>query len=192
MKSIILAGASRSGKTTIARRLKQKTGFSLVSGDALVSTFGSIFPQLGIAHENKHEVTTKNLQDFIIVYLNHLVTYENIPFIFDTFHLTPEQVIEFKLNEKYEVAFFGYPDITAEEKFKNIRNHKTAHYDWSDECSDESLLAQIETFIERSKIIRDSCEKLGLNFIDTSRDFKPTLDNAFNNILKNIGFTPDI
>ncbi len=184
MKSIIIVGTSRSGKTTLARRLQRETGFSLISGDALMCTFEAIYPDLGISHQGDRETVCRNWEDFIVVYLNHLTEYEHVPFIFDTFHLLPEQVARLKLHEKYQIVFVGYPDITAEEKLNIIRQFKTEHYDWTDEQSDDDLLKDIEEFITHSKMLQKECAALGLTFIDTSRNFKTALETAYQSCLQ--------
>lgn len=182
-KPIILAGASRSGKTTLARRLQKATGFSLISGDALVSSFG-LFPELGISQEGNAAETTRNFQTFLRIYLDHTAHYQNIPFILDIFHLSPEYVIQEKLHEKYTVIFLGYPDISLKEKLSNIRQHKTDHYDWTDERSDEDLSKSIAEYIEYSKSLQKSCDQHGLPFINTSDKFSLKLDTAFSDIMK--------
>lgn len=185
MKSIILAGTARSGKTTLARRLQKETGFSLISGDALMCTFEAIYPQLGISHEGKWDDVCKKWEDFIFVYLKHLTTYEHIPFIFDTFHLMPEQIARLGMHEKYTVAFLGYPGLTAAQKMADIRQYKTEHYDWTAERTDEELTKDVAEFVERSKWLQQECTRLSLNFIDTSNNFQQNLDAAFAKIMQN-------
>lgn len=179
MKPVILAGTSRSGKTTLARRLQQETGYSLVSGDALICTFESIYPQLNISHEGDWTTVCRTWEDFILVYLNHMITYENIPFIFDTFHLLPEQVARHKLHEKYHVLFFGYPQMSIEKKLHTIRTYPTGHYDWTTEQSDEELSGDVASFIERSRYLEQECRRYDLPFIDTGHDFHAALDKAY-------------
>jgi broad-specificity NMP kinase len=107
MKSMILSGAARSGKTTLARRLQKETGFSLISGDALLCRFQDFFPQLNITLEGDYEAACRNWEDFIVAYLDHMITWQDIPFILDTVNLLPEQVKRRGLDRKYVVAFFG-------------------------------------------------------------------------------------
>lgn len=187
MTSIILSGSSRSGKTTLARRLQKELGYSLISGDALICTFEAIYPQLGITHDGDHDTICRTWENFIVVYINHLTQYEDIPFILDTFHLMPEQVARLKLHEKYIVRFLGYPDLTAQEKLDAIRTYKTDHYDWTDERSDPNLLQDVTTFVRRSKDIMTQCALLGLPFINTSQDFENRIDSAFSDILQTAG-----
>jgi uridine kinase len=120
MKSIILAGASRSGKTTLARRLQKETGFSFISADALICTFEHIYPQLNIQHNLDFECVSNTFEPFLIDYIEHLRLYQNIFYILDIFHLMPEQIAKHQLHEKCHVAFMGYPRMDAEEKLPNI------------------------------------------------------------------------
>lgn len=181
-KPFIIAGISRSGKTTLARRLQKQTGFSLVSGDALMCTFESIFPELGIGHESDWKTVCRKWEDFLLVYLNHMLTYENIPFILDTCHLLPEQVAKRDLHKKYHVVFLGYPSRTPQEKLQDIRTYKTGHYDWTDEREDAELAATLERFVKNSAYIETECQKYNLPFIDTSTGFNDALDQAYKNL----------
>lgn len=179
MKSIILAGAAKAGKTTLARRLSREKGLSLISGDALICTFEDIFPQLGITHEGDREIACKQFEDFIVYYINHLNDFGVAPFILDTLHLLPETVIKHNLHKKYRILYFGYPDMTAEEKLQEIRAHKCEFFDWTEEQTDEKLLGGLWEFVDWSKKMQRSCEKLGLAFIDTSHDFSGAQQRAY-------------
>jgi hypothetical protein len=178
-KGFIIAGASRSGKTSLARRLHDETGYSLISADALISTFEWVFPDLQIRHDGDFATTSASLLKFVVPYIDHMVTYQNIPFVLDIFHLMPEQVIAHDLHKRYHVVFMGYPHRSAQSKLADIRTFKTGHYDWTDERSDESLLQDIEKMIAHSQQIEQQAAAHGLAFFDTGSDFGGELDKAF-------------
>jgi len=47
-KNIIIVGANRTGKTTLAERLSDKSNYFVISLDKIVATFGRAYPQLDI------------------------------------------------------------------------------------------------------------------------------------------------
>ena len=48
MKNIIIAGPSRAGKTTLARKINEELNYFVISVDKLVATFQGAYPQLNI------------------------------------------------------------------------------------------------------------------------------------------------
>ncbi len=164
MKSLILAGASRSGKTTLARRMQKETGFSFISADALICSFEHIYPQLGIQHNLDFEGVTKALEPVLIDYIEHLRLYQNIFYILDIFHLMPEQIVKHGLHEKCNVAFFGYPSMDPQKKLENIRTYKTEFDDWTDDETDADMLENIRHFITWSQKLERDCAQYGLPF----------------------------
>ena len=52
MKNIIILGAARAGKSTLAQMLHKDYNYSIVSIDAFVSALQDAFPELGITHSN--------------------------------------------------------------------------------------------------------------------------------------------
>lgn len=69
MKNIIIAGPSRSGKTTLARKIHDKYGHYVISIDKLVAAFGNSYPDLGIRLNWDRDKTTSNIAPFIGHYL---------------------------------------------------------------------------------------------------------------------------
>jgi hypothetical protein len=155
----------------------------LISGDAFVSVFGGVFPQLEINHEQDWDKTCQNLETFLHVYMKHLTLYEYIPFILDSFHVTPEQVVRLGWDKIYHVIFMGYPDIDPEQKLKDIRQNQTNHYDWTSERTDDELRQSIAGFIERSVFLQKEATERGLNFINMSYDFEDEIENAYCDLL---------
>ena len=179
MKSCIIAGISRSGKTTLAHRLQKHTGYSLISADALISTFEWKFPQLNIRHNFDFDGVSARITDFLAAYVDHLATWQNTPFILDIAYMSPELAVHYDLHTKYKMVFLGYAHLEAREKLRLMRAHTTDHHDWTRALSDESLLPEIEGNIERSRMIEASAHRLGLTYIDTGADHQTALDRAF-------------
>ena len=66
-KNILIIGAARCGKTTLARKLNKEYGYSVISIDDIVSGLSS-YPELNIHHDGDDNLTTKNLGPFLEKY----------------------------------------------------------------------------------------------------------------------------
>lgn len=178
-KSVFIGGVSRSGKSTLAAMVRQNNPqLSALSGDSFVSTFQRIYPELGISHQQEHGITCKNLDAFLFMFLEKLNKNENIPFVFDTFHVMPDQIARRGLQHIYKVVFLGYPDMTAEQKLQEIRQFD-AQDSWTQEIDDTTLLEWVGEFIAHSKQMKAQCEEHAITFIDTgARGYEPALEEA--------------
>ena len=65
MKSVIIVGPSRAGKTTLAKRLSEKFDYFVISLDKLVAAFQAAYPQLDIRLNWNRDKTTENIAPFI-------------------------------------------------------------------------------------------------------------------------------
>ena len=58
-KNILIIGAARSGKTTLAKKIVKEKGYNLISIDDIVSGFEA-FPQLNIRHDD-NDIETSSI-----------------------------------------------------------------------------------------------------------------------------------
>lgn len=79
----------------------------------------------------------------------------------------------------------GYPIITAEEVVKNWRKYDT-ELDWTKKKSDVELLKIAEDEINKSKQLKEECEKYNIKFIDTSFNRNETLNKLLEDIKNSI------
>ena len=70
-KNILIIGAARSGKTTLAKRFSKEKGYNLISIDDIVSGFEA-YPDLKIHHDGDAVDTGTRLAPFLIKYLTEL------------------------------------------------------------------------------------------------------------------------
>lgn len=68
MKNIIILGAARAGKSTLAQMIHRKYNYSIISIDSFVSALRDSFPSLGITHSNT-ENKFKLLPPFVFSYM---------------------------------------------------------------------------------------------------------------------------
>ena len=82
----IICGASRSGKSILARRLQQKFKVSWILGDAIVSSMEDAFPNFGISHHGDLQDIGYRFADYIKFLLWHY-GYAGCGYVLDTTHL---------------------------------------------------------------------------------------------------------
>jgi len=183
MKNIIIAGVPRSGKTTLAKRMSAELGFSLFPADAIVSTFGKVFPEHGISHfEDDHGKACESFRGFLRELLHHL-KYESFPFIVDAYHIMPQSLVDLK--ETYSIVFMGYHSVAIREKCCHIR-HYSRPKDWTEDLSDDQLCGLVQRFVNESKMIEKACSEVGIPFVDTGIEFEQAIQTAFDMLFQSV------
>lgn len=186
-RGLVIGGVSRSGKTRLARRVAAQTGMSRIPADALVTAMERFFPQNGIVHSGiSHAEICKNSTPFFMEYWAQSLWDEDLTFVFDTFHLLPSELRKYEQDKRLAFMFMGYPDITGQEMLARIKAN-TADDEWMHEMGEAEQLVLFESFIATSRRMKEECHEAGIPFIDTSKDFHATSDEAYKLALDLIG-----
>lgn len=187
-KNILILGAARSGKTTLAKRVAKEKGYSLISIDDIVSSFEA-YPELEIHHDGDAIDTAKRLAPFLIKYLTELsegsTFYGGIKSVIEGTHFDFEQLIPFlqsdKYKEKYQIIGLTFNDITEQQLYEYIKKYDTED-DWTYWCDDEELKGNVRYFINRNKYFNEMFKKYDITTFDTSYDRDKVLTNIINNL----------
>ncbi len=187
MKHLIVIGASRSGKSSLATMLRKKLGYNILSLDDLAHAFGGAFPDIGI-HENSLN-NSALLEKFVEIYIQTQIkyTYPDMPIVVEGAHISIDdaQKITKIAPDLFEIITIGYPNIAPQSKVAQIRKYDTAT-EWSTEFSDEELTEQMIRGINYSRELRDQSIKLGIKFLDTSTDRVRVLKRFVSELSKRI------
>ncbi len=187
-KNILIIGASRSGKTTLAKKIAKEKGYSLISIDDIVSGLEA-YPELQIHHNGDAFDTAKRLAPFLIKYLTELsigtIFYGGIKSVIEGTHIDFEQLMPFlqsdKYKEKYEIIGLTYNDITEQQLYDYIKKYDTED-DWTYWCDDQELKENVKYFIDRNKFFSQMFKKYGIKTFDTSFD----RENVLNSIIEDL------
>ncbi len=181
MKNIIILGAARSGKSTLAHMLHEKYNYSVISIDSFVSALRDAFPDLGITHSNT-ENKFKLLPHFVYSYMKKIIKeYPNENFVLEGWHVFPSDIYKLFYNENIEIICLGYTKISCDEALKLVRiNEKSNSYTKS--MSDDKVRELISNHIQYSKILNEQCRNNNIKYYDTSFN----RNNVLNDILKEL------
>ena len=181
-KNILIIGAARSGKTTLAKRFSKEKGYNLISIDDIVSGFEA-YPDLKIHHDGDAVDTATRLAPFLIKYLTELsegnTFYDGIKSVIEGTHIDFEQIIPFlqseKYSKKYEIIGLTFNHITEQELYDNIKKYDTED-DWTYWCDDEELRGNVRYFIDRNRYFAEKFKQYNITSYDTSYDRDSVLD----------------
>ena len=187
-KNILIIGAARSGKTTLAKMLAKEKGYNLISIDDIVSGFEA-YPELEIHHDGDANDAAKRLAPFLIKFFTELsegnTFYDGIKYVIEGTHIDFEILIPFlqseKYKEKYEIIGLTYNDITEEEMYENIKKYDTED-DWTYWCSDEELRGNVNYFLGRNRFFYDKFKEYNIKTYDTSFDRQKVLKKVIDSL----------
>ena len=187
-KNILIIGAARSVKTTLAKQLVKEKEYNLISIDDIVSGFEA-YPELEIHHDGDANDTAKRLAPFLIKFFTELsesnTFYDGIKYVIEGTHIDFEILMPFlqteKYKEKYKIIGLTYNDITEEEMYENIKKYDTED-DWTYWCSDEELRGNVNYFLDRDKFFNDKFKEYNIKTYDTSFDRQKVLKKVIDSL----------
>ncbi len=176
----IISGASRSGKTIIAKRLANRKGIPYLSLDWIMMGFTNGIPEYGIHDKLFPDDIAKRLWGFLKAMLESMIGVET-DCVVEGEAVLPELIIELlqEYPEYIRICFLGYTDVNMDNKLKEIRNFSNEKNDWLRDESDTYIKDHIENMMAHSRMIKVSCKKHNLKYFDTSEGFLDTLDSVF-------------
>ena len=175
----LVSGASRSGKTIIARKILAKKRIPYLSLDWLMMGFNNGIPQYGIHHLLWPNEIAEKMAPFLHAMIGSMLV-DGMDYVIEGEAMLPQLTADW-LNEHPEAVravFLGYTDIDVNDKMMLVKKHGDAKYDWLISKSDEYIRDHIDNMIVYSKKIKRGCEKHGLTYFDTSEDFPRAIEAA--------------
>lgn len=177
MKNIIILGAARSGKTTLAKILHEKYNYSIISIDSFVSALNDSFPTLGITHSNTAD-KFKLLPPFVYSYMKKIINeYPNQRFVLEGWHVYPKDIQNLFKNEDIKIICLGYTNANMDEVFKLLRENETEN-SYTKRMTDERVKDLIKKHINYSAILKEQCIDNKIKFFDTSINREKVLGDA--------------
>jgi len=187
-KNILVIGPSRSGKTTLSRKLSKEFGYNIINLDHIICAFEEGFPQLGIRHDYNVPKVATRFAPFLIRYLRELSEgpnfYNGKKFVIEGVSIDFDKVIKKIDQEKTFIIGLTYNNITQEKIFKNIKSNDTED-DWTYYCSDEELKNHIDYFCKSNQYFSKKFNEYNIKTYDVSENRDSTFEKITEN-LKNL------
>lgn len=181
-QNVIILGAARSGKSTLAYMLHKKYNYSIISIDSFVSALRDTFPELGITHSNT-ENKFKLLPPFVFSYMKKIINeYPEEKFVLEGWHVYPKDIKELFRDLNVKIVCLGYTKISSTDVLNIIRENEKENT-YTKRMSDEEVNELILKHIEYSKMLEKQCEEYNIKFYDTSFNRENVLNDIINYII---------
>ncbi len=176
---IIVAGAARSGKTTLSLKLNEY-GYTHYKMDSIKR---GICEAYNLQYDDWEEVSPIMCKIINRIILDNKTDYNygKEKYLFDTPFVYPKDINLIDLSDT-KVIFLGYSRVTPEEELKNVRNREKDNI-WTTKIDDKDLIKLIEEDIEFSKYLESECKKLNIAYYDMSYDREKMLNKIINDII---------
>jgi len=204
LKNIIIAGPSRTGKSTLAKRINDELGFFAIALDKLVATFGVAYPQLDIRLNWDREKTTDNIAPFLGHFLGMfssadgrgLLPYSHAAangnrFVMEGGYFNFDKITPIlkiygidELKDKFLLIGLVQTKKTVDELVTDFKKYDTVS-DWTYGFSDDDLREISEDVISHSRFMTDHLTRYGFTIYDTSNDREQVLDSIVKAIKSN-------
>jgi len=175
----LIGGASRSGKSTLARRLLDTRQVPFFCLDYLTSGLETGVPGLGVRHEIPDQRRGELVWPVLCGLLRNIVEVEP-RYVVEGDVLLPARVAEFTAAHRGRVraCFLGYSRCTTEAKRAAIRSSPSAVNDWVATLSDRDLGDLVAEMRDFSRYLESECARWGLEYFDGGASHAAALRRA--------------
>ena len=174
----VIGGVPQSGKSTLASKLDEKFGATIVETDKLVFGLQHAFPQLGITQDHDSEELPniwKQLNPILLTLVNQIRRAEpDKNLILEGYHVSPE-IASVLQKQGFKAVCLGYIGIDVNAKYADVRAHADADH-WTRK-PEVNLRYLIKRYEEESRDIKAKCLQLGVPFVHAS-DVPSTIEQA--------------
>ena len=127
----VISGASRSGKTIIAKKVSVRKGIPYLSLDWIMMGFTNGIPEYGIHDKLFPDEIAKRLWGFLKAMFESMI-YVETDCVIEGEAILPELIIELleEYPDKLTICFLGYTDVYVDKKSKEIRDFSKEKKDW--------------------------------------------------------------
>ena len=184
----LVGGASRSGKTRIARKILADKRIPYLSLDWLMMGFNDGIPEYGIHHLLWPDEIARRMAPFLQGMIDCMLV-DGMDYVIEGEAVLPRLAADLieRHPDKVRAAFLGYTDIDAADKVALVKMYGDGDNDWLTAKPDEYIRDHVGNMIGHSKTIRKECEELGLPYFDTSKDFQGATEAAMDFLVGDLG-----
>jgi hypothetical protein len=175
----IVGGCSRSGKSTLAERMRTRHGVPWFPLDALKMGLYLGAPSYGVNPDDEDIETADLMWPIVTGALEHLI-FDGRDYLVEGVNLRPQTVAQFiiETDEPVRSCFLGYPEAAIETKAMDVAQYAGAPKDWLHRTGPDNVRRYLKASRSLSRVLRDDCAAIGLPFFDTGADFHAALAAA--------------
>lgn len=175
----LVSGSSRSGKSTIARRILKQTGIPYLSLDWVMMGFTNGMPEFGIHDKLWPDEIAARLDKFLLAMCENILWAEE-GLVIEGEAILPgsARILLDKHLGRVRACFLGYTTVDIETKMAEAKAYPAGENDWLLEESDETIRQHLQNMVAYSKKVERQCKKHRIRYFDTSADFPAAMDRA--------------
>lgn len=174
MKSIIIIGEPRCGKTTLANALYDKLNCQIIHGDCERVSLSLAFPELNIKENPK-------FVKYLEILLRKQQRDSKYSVILESTDIKPKDIIETFSLDNNIVICLGVASIDYNDFCDYIIKNDTEN-DWTKKCSKDEILSYCKEYISNSKINEVECIKNNIKYFDMSFNRAERIDEIIDYI----------
>jgi len=192
VKNIIITGPSRSGKSTLARKINKEFGHSIIRLDGFAWAFNFDFPQVGCSYKNSVAENASIITKFLLRYVEVWASPEHEAYyvaegvyidynqFFDKFK-SLKNPQSFEAPDDLFLIGLHYNGSSADDLYMNMRKYDVEG-DWTFNRSEEKLRKHAEQCVEENTYHYEQFVKHGFTTYDVSSE----REAVFAQIMKDI------
>jgi hypothetical protein len=175
----LVGGCGRSGKSSLAERMRARHGVPWFPLDALKMGLYLGAPEFGVHPEHDDLETADRMWPVISGLVENLI-FDGRDYLVEGVNLRPDTVAAViqQSDDRIRACFLGYPDLPADAKAAHVAAHTGLPNDWLNRMGPDYVGRYLAHCQRLSARLRDDCARLGLAFFDTGADFHAGLAGA--------------
>jgi adenylate kinase family enzyme len=171
MKTILILGICRTGKTTFSRMIqKEFRNYQIIEVDTIISALQRtvVNVPIGFIHDNLQE---NKLPEFLnlLIQKNINKNGKELGYIVNADSILPEDLHKYFDLKNMIVYYFVTEKLSPEQILENCRKFDSDE-EWTTRRTDEELLKHFKFYKKIEKTIINDCKKYNIKCIDTSEN----------------------
>lgn len=187
MKNIFILGVSRTGKSTLTKKIKQEFPYyKTIPLDFIINAYKKTFDDKKLGYSKDHLPENK-LSLFIKNIMDEFSKYNDISFIIEGDSILPDDYHQY-FDSEQNICFFLINTKTPEQKLQDCRQYDNKN-DWSTRRTNQELLKHFEEDEKIQEKIIKQAKKYNYEIIDISKNREQKLEMIYQQIkskLKNL------
>jgi hypothetical protein len=173
----LIGGAPRVGKSILSKKLLLEMHIPYVSADILIHMIKKAAPQTGVTDKIDFKQKSKMFYPFLEQFVK-LARYDSNNYTIEGDAFLPQELELLRQKFEFKAVFLWTSKITLKEITDNIGDN-----DWILSKTKEEQQKIPDYIIEKSKIIKDECQKFNYPNFDMSLGFDSQLQKAYHTLL---------